>query len=172
MNGILRAGGLAAILGGSLRIADSFATNALPQGTLALLYLVTDVFLLAGIAGLWVKQRAGLRIAGTIGLAMFVVGILLVRASAFGAGTYQAGATVALLGLAVYSVESLLRRISAAPVLWLGAFAAGIAGAAGLAPGAMTVLAGVAFGLGFVMAGIETIYGAPQSAQTATSTVT
>jgi len=172
MKTFLRATAIAAILGGVLRIADSFTANVLPQTTLALLYFATDVLLLAGIPGLWARRRAAIGIAGMIGLTLFVAGILLVRASAFGAGSYQTGATVALLGLAIYSAASLFRGINAAALLWLGALAFGIAGAAGFLPAGMTALAGVAFGLGFVAAGFDILYGAPQSAQTATSTVT
>ena len=172
MRAFLRISAIAAILGGAVRIADSFTADVLSPTTLALLYSATDVLLLAGIAGLWMKRRAGLGIAGTIGLAVFVAGILMIRASAFGAGSYQTGATVALIGLAIYSVEILFRRLGAAPLLWLGALALGIAGTTAIAPAVLTALAGVAFGLGFVVAGFDILYGAPQSAQTATSTVT
>lgn len=167
---LLRASGASAILGGVLRIADSF--TVLPQSTFALLYLVTDAFLLAGVAGLWVRRRARIGLAGTVGLAVFVAGIAMVRASALGVGSYRTGATVALLGLAIYALETLFRGAPWAPAAWLGSLAFGIAGTAGFAPSTMTALAGVLFGLGFVAAGIETLYGAPQSAHTATSTVT
>ena len=164
--------GWAAISGGVLRIADAFTAQALPQGMLAALYFATDVLLLAGIAGLWRQRRATLGLAGRIGLGVFVLGILAIRASAFGIGSYRLGAAVALLGLALYAAEALFGGARWAPGAWLAALAAGLAAAAGLVPDAMTALAGVAFGSGFVAAGLETLYGAPQSAQTATSTVT
>ena len=155
MNVPLRVGGVCAVLGGLLRIVDTFTTQVLPQGTTAVLYFVTDVLLLAGVAGLWMTRRATIGFAGTAGLAIFVVGILMIRASAFGAGSYQLGATVALLGLALSSIETLLRRNAAilAPVLWLVSLAAGVAATAGIAPVPMTATAGVAFGAGFVAAG-------------------
>src|SRR5262249_25627084 len=120
-------------------------------------YFVTDVFLLAGVAGLWWKRRASLGIAGASGLAIFVLGILAVRASALGVGSYQLGATIALLGLALYSVETLVTRRAGvgAPIAWLLSLAAGLAATVGLQPVAMTALAGVAFGVGFVVAGAE-----------------
>jgi hypothetical protein len=158
MNTILRAGGLAAVAGGVLRAIDTFVAEVLPQGPLATLYFVTDMFLLAGVAGLWWKRRATLGIAGAAGLAIFVLGILAVRASALGVGSYQLGATIALLGLALYSVETLITHRAAvwAPVAWLVSLAAGIAATLGLQPVALTALAGVAFGVGFVAAGAET----------------
>jgi len=157
MNTLFRAGGVSAVLGGLLRIVDTFTTDVLPQGTLAVLYFVTDMLLLAGVTSLWFKRRPMLGFAGTAGLAIFVFGILTIRASAFGIGSYQLGATIALLGLAIYSLETLLRRNAAvlAPVLWLVSLAAGIAATAGLAPLPMMAAAGVAFGAGFVAAGWE-----------------
>jgi hypothetical protein len=155
--------GVAAIAGGALRVVDAFAT-AWPQ--VALLYLVTDVLLLAGATGLWLARRATLGLAGMIGLGVFAIGIVMVRVSAFGIGAYQTGATVALLGLAVYATETLVTRRGWlwAPLAWLAALAAGLAGS--------SVPAGVLFGIGFIAAGLEAVYGVPQSAQTATSTVT
>jgi hypothetical protein len=154
---VIRASGLAAILGGVLRIVDVFTTDMLSRDALAILYFVTDVFLLAGVAGLWWQRRGRLGVAGTSGLAVFVVGILMVRMSAFGIGTYQLGATIALLGLAIYSVETLLRGSAAvwAPCAWLVSLAAGVAATAGLQPLMLTALAGVAFGAGFVVVGAE-----------------
>lgn len=149
-----------AVVGGGLRLANSFTTDVLPGGTLALLYLATDVFLLAGIAGIWWRRRRTLGHAATTGIVIFVAGTLAIRAAAFGVlGTagYQIGATIALLGLAAYSIETLLRRGAApwAPVLWLVSLACAIVATVGVAPPVLTVAAGVAFGAGFVAAGVE-----------------
>jgi hypothetical protein len=159
MSAVLRLSGLAAIAAGVLRIANVFTTGVLSQGTLAALYFLTDVLLLAGVTGLWLKRRGTLGLCATAGLAIFVLGILTIRASAFGIGSYQLGATVALIGLALYSVETLLRRNAAplAPVLWLVSLAAGIAATAGIVPLPMMALAGVAFGAGFVAAGWQVL---------------
>jgi hypothetical protein len=159
MNSFLRASGLAAAAGGALRIVDIFTAGVASQGTLAVLYFLTDVFLLAGIAGLWWTRRASLGIAGTAGLAIFVLGILAVRASALGIGSYQLGAAIALLGLALYSLETLVGRHASpwAPVAWLASLAAGLAATAGFQPVAMTALAGIAFGVGFIAAGGEAL---------------
>ncbi|HEX4303697.1 MAG TPA: hypothetical protein VHZ78_12950 [Rhizomicrobium sp.] len=167
MHAVLRARGLSAIAGGVLRIADSFTATSLSATTLEVLYFVTDVFLLAGIFGLWWQRRAALGIAGMVGLTVFVLGILTIRVSALGVlgtGGYRMGAAVALLGLAIYASETLLRRNAApwAPVLWLLSLAAGIVGATGVLPEAMTAVAGVLFGAGFVAAGIESLTPAPR----------
>ena len=152
---LLRLSGWAAVAGGVLRIADTFTTKALPQNALTMLYFATDVLLLTGIAGVWVKQRRDLGLTGNISLAVFVVGILMIRASAFGLLGYQPGAAVALIGMALYSVDALVKRSTPvwAPLLWLLSLAAGIASVAGYQSYAMFALAGVLFGLGFVAAG-------------------
>jgi hypothetical protein len=159
---LLRGLGLAAIAGGALRVVDSFTTQSLSAGTLAALYFATDVLLLLGIAGIYWSRRVSFGVAGVIGAAIFVFGILLVRVSAFGfLGTngYQLAAALALVGLVIVSTEALLRRTDAgvsAP-LWLVAFVLGVVGAFGVMTPVMTVLAGVAFGAGFVAAGFKVL---------------
>jgi len=123
---------------------DSFTTTMLSAGTLAVLYFVTDVFLLAGIAGLWRRAARGTGVGGPrLGSrsslpASWRPSLGLRRAGTSG---YQLGAAIALLGLAAYAVETLLQRSATpwAPILWLLSLAAGIAGAAGFMPQAMTI---------------------------------
>jgi hypothetical protein len=154
--------GVAAIAGGVLRIADSFVTGSFSLGTLTLLYLETDVFLLLGIAGVYWARRTTIGITGIIGMVIFVVGILLVRLAAFsvlGANGYRLGSIIALFGLAILSVETLQRRTEAylSAALWILSMALGVAIAVGILPASMTILAGVTFGAGFVAAGAETL---------------
>ena len=164
MNTLIRILGIAAIAGGIVRIADSFVTGVLPPGTLEVLYFLTDVLLLLGTAGIYWSRRTKTGIAGTIGFGVFVIGILLVRASAFGvlgANGYQLAAAIALLGLVILSVETLLRRAGAylSAAFWLVSLTLGAAAAAGIMPGVLTALAGVAFGLGFIAAGAGVLAG-------------
>ena len=159
MPNFIRALGLAAIVGGALRVVDSFVTQSLPADVLAALYFATDVFLLLGIAGIYLSRRLG--VAGVIGVLIFVVGILLVRASAFGtlgANGYQLAAAIALSGLVILSAESLSRRAGiASAMLWLSAFGFGVIGVLGFVPAIMTIFAGVAFGAGFIVAGWQAV---------------
>ena len=162
MRPIVQICGVAAMIGGVLRIVDGFVTQLYSLATLAILYLLTDIFLLLGIAGIYWSRRETLGAAGTIGAAIFAIGIVLVRVSAvgaLGADGYQLAAAVALIGLAILSAETLLRRdgryLSAA--LWLLSLPLAVAGIIGIAPAAMMVLAGVAFGAGFVAAGAEVL---------------
>jgi len=160
---VFRASAVLAIAGGGLRLADSFTTGVLSARALALLYFVTDVCLLAGIAGIWWWRRRTLGHAGTAGVVIFIAGTLAIRVSALGllgSGGYQVGATIALLGLAAYSVETLLRSGAApwAPVLWLAALASGIVAVLGVAPLTLTMAAGVAFGAAFIAAGVDMLH--------------
>jgi hypothetical protein len=161
VNRLFTFAGIAATAGGWLRIANIFTPLLLPPAVLDALYLTTDMFLLAGIGGFWLKHRAAIGIAGTAGIAIFVAGILAIRASTFGMGSYQLGAAVALLGLGVYSIAALTRGApppAYAAVAWLAAFACGAAVAIGLPPAATVIVAAGAaafFGAGFLAIGVE-----------------
>jgi hypothetical protein len=155
---LARAFGFAAMAGGALRVVDSFLAQTLSAWTLAALYFATDVFLLLGMAGIYLDRRSTLGVAGVSGVATFVVGILLVRGAAFGmlgVNGYQLAAAIALIGLVILSTETLLRKndATASAALWLSAFAFGMIGALGFMTPLMTILAGVAFGAGFIVAG-------------------
>ncbi|MBV9903928.1 MAG: hypothetical protein JO346_05035 [Alphaproteobacteria bacterium] len=156
-----RAGGMGAIIGGVMRAAGSFAPAVLSPSAQAVLYFATDVFLLLGVAGFWLKQRASLGFVGALGLVVFVAGILVIRVT--NGAEYQLGAAVALLGVTLYSAKTLTARSGApfAPVAWLAALAFGVAGMLSFQPMAMTLAAGVAFGMGFVAAGLETLGATP-----------
>jgi len=96
-----------------------------------------------------------------IGVLIFVVGTLLVRASAFGtlgANGYQLAAAIALSGLVILSAESLSRRAGiASAMLWLAALGFGVIGVLGFVPAIMTIVAGVAYGAGFIVAGWQAV---------------
>jgi hypothetical protein len=146
--------GWAAIGGGALRIVDSFAR--FESNVLAALYLLTDVLLLTGLAGIWLARRTALGVAGHLGMAVAAAGLFRVRAAALGFGSYPLGASVTAIGLAIYSAEALLRRNAiVAPLLWLTAFGLGVPAAGGIAPEALMAAAGTAFGLGFIAAGVQ-----------------
>src|SRR5258708_498377 len=151
----VRALGLAAVGGGALTVVDSFTTHSLPAAMLAPLYLAARALLLLGMDGIFWSRRATLGIAGVIGAATCVVGILFVRVSAIGmlgANGYQLAATIALIGLVILSSETVLRRsgATASAVLWLGAFVLGVIGVFCLTTPVLTGLAARASRLGFL----------------------
>jgi len=152
---LLKLAGIAAIAGGAIRIANTFMTRMFDAHTLALTYLLTDVFLLLGLIG-WYASRAGkLGTSGVVGFTAAVVGILMIRsAELFPGYGYLAGATVLLAGLVVMSMRTLLRRDGALlpPLLWLLSFACAIAS---IAVTPLSILSAAFFGAGFICAGIQ-----------------
>jgi hypothetical protein len=169
--------GVAATLGGAMRIAAIFTTHAFAARTLSYFYCAIDVFLMLGLTGWYVSRAGKLGGAGLAGFVVAAAAILTIRSTnLFGAQTYVLGSALLLVGLGIMNLPTLLRRDGSivAPALWLASLACGIAAAA-LA--SMAALAALLFGLGFVIAGVEILrrheyaQGA-QSAQTAISTVT
>ncbi len=162
-----RISGAAAIAGGLLRVASTFTASALDASTLQLSYFVTDVMLLFGLLGIYLRNRDALRWGGSIGFALGMVGILTIRSAALlGSKGYEIGAGALLVGLAILGFAALAYRTSARvpAVLWLTSLVLGTVGA--VAPGFAwsTALAGIAFGLGFALAGWELLRQASPSA--------
>ena len=153
-NVLLRSSGAAAIVGGALRIAEPLLRSALTPASLSFAYFAIDVLLLFGIIGWYAWRADKLGIAGLAGFAIGVAGILVIRsASLFGAAGYQIGAAALLFGLAVMNAPALIRREGpvAPPSLWLASFMCGLAS---LVFAQLGVVAGVLFGLGYVLCGL------------------
>jgi hypothetical protein len=151
---LLRAGGLAAIAGGTLRLAEPLLRSSLGGRPLQFAYFAIDTFLLLGLMG-WYAWRAGrLGVAGLIGFVLGVVGILVIRSAAlFAPGGYAMGATLVLAGLVVMNAPALIRRERPLwpPLLWLAAFVCGLAS---LAYAPLAAVAGAVFGMAYIVAGI------------------
>jgi hypothetical protein len=151
---LFKLSGIAAVLGGGLRLAEPLLKRVLEGQQLQLAYFAIDVFLLLGLIG-WYGWRADkLGIAGVIGFVAGVFGILIIRsANLFAPQGYVIGATALLLGLAVMNVPTLMRRDGpiCPPLLWLAAF---VCGMASLAFAPLAIAAGVLFGLGYIFAGV------------------
>jgi hypothetical protein len=64
---LIRLGGLAAIVAGILRGINSFLPSSNPNVTIAILYLLTDIFLLFGIMGIYGFQHRESRLWGFCG---------------------------------------------------------------------------------------------------------
>jgi hypothetical protein len=163
---LVRLSGAAALIGGTLRIADAFISHAFAGPIVQLIYFATDLFLLFGLAGIYLRRSRSVGMGGFAGLVVTVLGILIVRSSTvlFASAGYAIGAGVTLVGLAVLSVFILLRRAGSplAPLLWLAAVVLGLAGASAAAPYWIASLAGIVFGAGFVAAGIELMRAGPE----------
>ncbi|MCG8403325.1 MAG: hypothetical protein MJA84_17270 [Firmicutes bacterium] len=155
---LIRLAGLAAILGGALRIVSAFIPYVPDSAPLEAFYLVIDLALLFGLIGVYARVAGRL---GGVGLAGFVVaaggiaGIVGPDPVAFGIATYQVGVVAISMGLVVLAGQMLRVRAGGrvAPGLWLSAVAVGLLGGAVGWPQAGFVVAGVLFGGGFVAAG-------------------
>lgn len=147
----LKLGGAAAILGGALRVVDSFTGNMFTAHTLDVLYFVNDVLLMFGLIAWYAARAARLGAAGLIGFAVAVTGVLVIRSvQVFHPKGYMLGSAMFLLGLVIMNAPMLARR---EPAVWLWIAATLVAVVAYLASGPMAVVAGVLFGLGFMAAG-------------------
>ena len=155
---LLRLSAVAAIGAGILRAAGPFlGIMPLAEATLEQIWFVTDLLLLCGATGIYLANRET-GFGGFIGFAVFVIGILLVRSTGvafFGFGGYQAGASVALIGIALFALSLLARRTQiAAASLWLASLGAGLTSRTGVGTAYLVALSGVLFGLGFAAAGV------------------
>jgi hypothetical protein len=151
---VLRLGGIAAIIGGALRLGEPLLRALFAGHDLQLSFFVIDVFLLFGLFG-WYGLRADrLGIPGLIGFGSGVIGILVIRgADLFAPQGYAIGASLLLAGLVVMNAPALMRweRPICPPLLWLAAFVLALAS---LAFPPLAIAAGTVFGIGYVFAGV------------------
>jgi hypothetical protein len=157
---LIRIGGLAAVIAGTLR----FITSLLPATTpfIVLFYFLVDVFLLLGTIGLYGFQGKEIGVMGTFGFLLQMIGILLLigrDVAIFGASLYPVGALTFALGLDLFAISSWrIRRF--APwilLLWILSTIVGPVGyfAPGLRP--LFALSGILFGIAFAAAGFTVL---------------
>jgi len=157
---LIRLGGLAAILAGVLRAAAAFLPAMEPSVALEWLYLLIDVLLLFGLLGVYAYQHAESGIWGFAGFLLAAIGLESIGGPDGKIGDvdiYTAGATLIGIGLVVLAVGSwrgqkLPRYV---PTLWVLSTVVGMSGFLVAGSTVPFQIAGVAFGLGFVGAGIR-----------------
>jgi len=164
---LLRMCAKAAVVGGALRVADAFLTGTKAVGVQQIAYFVTDLMLLLGLCGVYFARRKTLGRVGLLGFVASVTGLLIVRSSGlnvFGPSSYLVGATVTLLGVVAMGSVLLVRGAfpKLGPALWIASFAVGLIG---LLTGMMwaVVLAGMIFGVGFAVVGVNLLQEGPQA---------
>ena len=150
---LLRLSAAAAILGGGLRVVVAFLNTADLQ-LRQIVYFVTDLMLIFGLCGIYLSRSNRLGVAGFLGFAASITGIMMVRS--FGQSAYLVGASVTLLGVTVMSVAMLVTACFPkwAPILWIASLTVGVVGLFPFGTNWGVTLAGVMFGLGFIAAGI------------------
>ena len=107
-----RLAGLCAVFGGLLRLLSPFL--GLDGQNQQIVWLVTDVFLLLGLTGIYGYSRKLLGLTGMLGFTLAVIGVLIVRSSGaevFGERTYAYGAVIWTVGMAVLAFPMLLRGV-------------------------------------------------------------
>ncbi len=146
--------GLAAILAGILRGVNSFILSDAPIA--AILYLLTDIFILLGIIGIYGFQHQESRLWGFLGFLLAIIGIVTIRTGAIaGINLYPIGALTFTAGLSSLAVGSWIARKLPqwVSVFWILSTVIGFIGY--FVPGfsLFFVISGIIFGIGFAGAG-------------------
>ena len=157
---VIRLGALAAILAGILRAATSFISYSARSVEIELLYLGIDLLLLFAIVTVYayVRERSGW--LGLVGFVLALAGtgsIVGPDGTLAGVDMYFVGATTLSVGLAILSVAAwrgmALPRVVCA--LWVGSTLIGTGGYFVQGAGVLLTLAGLAFAVGFLLAGLR-----------------
>jgi hypothetical protein len=159
---LLRVLGVAAILGGILRIASAFIPWVPGQAWLEGFYFAIDVLLLFGLMGIYFAHRARLGVFGFVAFVIAETGIASIVGPdgvmpEWGVDVYQFGVLIVTAGLTLFAVALLTTRSGApwAPLSWLASAVVGVATSFGGDPEMGFLVGGVLFGLGFALAGLE-----------------
>jgi hypothetical protein len=155
---LIRLGGLAAIVAGILRGINSFLPSINPNVTVAILYLLTDIFLLFGTMGIYGFQHQESRWWGLFGFLLAIGGIAIIRTGSIsGVSLYPIGASTFTVGMSLFAVGSWIARKLPrwVSVLWVLSTIVGFMGY--FIPGLnlLFVISGVIFGIGFAGAGMK-----------------
>ena len=159
---LIRLGGLSAILAGLLRAGSSFISYLTVEQDvlLEMLYLIIDVLILIGLLGVYGYQHEKAGYLGFIGFLLSLIGTAIIVGPDGRIGSldmYTLGATMISIGLLLLAIgtwkaDQLSRWV---PILWI---VSTIVGIGGFLMGGLVltfVIAGVAFGLAFVVAGVN-----------------
>jgi len=148
------------MMAGVLRAGTSFQAYSAGGVEIEVLYLVIDLLLLFAIVAVYayVRERSGWM--GLVGFVLALAGtgsIVGPDGTLGGVDMYVVGATTLSIGLTVLSVgawrgAALPRAVCA---LWIGSTVIGVGGYAVQGPGVWLTLAGLAFGVGFLLAGLR-----------------
>lgn len=155
---LIRLGGLAAILAGILRGVNSFILHDIPNVAIAILYLLTDIFILFGIIGIYTFQHLESRVWGFCGFLLAMIGIAVIRTGAIaGISLYPIGALIFATGLSLLATGSWIARKLPrwVSVFWVLSTLIGFIGY--FIPGLnlLFVISGIIFAIGFAGAGIK-----------------
>ncbi|MCY6494290.1 hypothetical protein [Leptolyngbya sp. GGD] len=155
---LIRLGGLAAVLAGILRAVNSFVPADASSGTVAMLYLLTDLFILFGIFGMYGFQHQESGLWGFFGFLLATIGIVIIRTGTLaGVSLYSIGALTFSVGLSLFAVGSWRARKLPKWVssFWLISVVVGIVGYFAAGFSLLFAISGVIFGIAFAGAGFK-----------------
>ncbi|MGV0028613.1 hypothetical protein [Phormidesmis priestleyi] len=157
---LIRLGGLAAIFAGILRGVNSFLPNDAPGVLLEILYLLTDIFILFGIMGVYGFQHEESGLWGFFGFLLAIIGTGIIigpDGAISGVNMYPVGSLILAGGLTLLAVGSWIANKLPwwVPTFWVLSTIVGFIGY--FVPGLslLFVISGVIFGIGFAGAGIK-----------------
>ena len=155
------------MMAGVLRAGTSFNAYSTSGVEIEALYLAIDLLLLFAIVAVYayVRERSGWM--GLVGFILALAGtgsIVGPDGTLGGVDMYVAGATTLSIGLTVLSVGAWGGAALPRPVcaLWIGSTLIGVGGYVAQGPGVWYTLAGLAFGAGFLLAGLRMWRDAPE----------
>ena len=147
-------------MAGVLRVGTSFNAPSTSGVEIEVLYLAIDLLLLFAIVAVhaYVRERSGWM--GFVGFVLALAGngsIVGPDGTLGGVDMYVAGASTLSIGLTVLSVGAW--RAAALPgtvcALWIGSTLIGVGGYRAQGPGVWVALAGLAFAIGVLLAGLR-----------------
>jgi hypothetical protein len=156
LNRLIQLGGIAAIIGGGLRVVATFIPYAAGSAILEILYAVIDVGLLFGLIAIYLGSAEA---TGRLGLAGFFVSLTGLAsivgpdAPAFGVDFYQLGSAILVLGLVPLATQLVRlpdQRLTGAA--WLVCAGLGLVSAVSQSSWTFAA-AGAALGTGFALGG-------------------
>jgi hypothetical protein len=156
---LIRAGGTAAVVGGILRAAASFAPSFGSDSERQILYLVVDMFLLLGLLGFYELRDQDVGRTGALGFLLALFGLVVVRSSGVVSGLdlYPVGAVAVAGGLIVlcgraWSVKTLRVWV---PTVFVVSTLVGLVGTVAGNSARLLVASGVLFGAAVAGLGLE-----------------
>ena len=157
---LIRLGALAAVVGGTLRVASAFVPATEPLGGVEWFYLVIDILLMFAVVAVYAYQHSESGVWGFAGFVLAAIGIESIGGPDGRIGTvdvYTAGASVIGIGMVLLAVgcwvaNKLPRYVA---VVWMLSTAVGVLAIFAQMSGVSFQVAGVLFGLGFVGAGMH-----------------
>lgn len=164
---MIRTAGIAAALGGGLRVLSPLLAPHLDDRANQVLWIGIDFLLLVGTATLFLATRRRVGMAGLLAGLTAILGLLILRSSAepaLGKDGYVVGVAVWGLGQAAFALIILVGRAEFRLACWCWLAAPVIAVLGGLLPlsriGGLNAveLAMTVFACGFIAAGVEMLH--------------